>query len=66
LGSIEERDTIVFFWLTFYLLWMKENMHPHHAQTSKQIFLGLHTKNKKQKHLQDVSLFFADKFFDGD
>jgi len=41
-------------------------MHPHHAQTSKQIFLGLHTKNKKQKHLQDVSLFFADKFFDGD
>jgi hypothetical protein len=41
-------------------------MHPNHAQTSKQIFSGLHTKNKNQKHLQNVNYILADKFFDGD
>jgi hypothetical protein len=65
LGSIRERDTIVFLWLAL-LLWMKENMHPNHAQTSKLIFSGLNTKNKIQKHLQDVNNILADKLFDGD
>jgi len=45
---------------------MKENIHTNHAQTSKLIFSGLYTKNKNQKHLQDVNYILVDKLFDGD